>query len=915
MDRHGYLDTCKLLLLCWLGVGAVLAQVRHPLPVLWLIPVGAAGKENVSDGVSMAVRLALQDLQIQPPPLGNYEVQLQVLGVQCEVSSILRSLFDAMWAGPKYLLLFGGVCPSVTPLIARALPALNLVQVSFAATSPSLSNRKWYGNLFSTVPSDRAVNQATVKLLQRYKWMRVGIISQEGPQLSEMRKDLIRQLTKANVAVVSTERFSDDACNNLRKLKDHDVRILIGQLEDETAAEVLCCAYKLNLFGPWYQWILAGGIAPGWSLHRSGCPSDSLLKAADGSIRLQTRQLRPSSTPGLSGRTPQEYLDTHLRQLTQQGSEVSPFHAFAYDAVWVAAKALSQVMEAVKRREKYSVNRNITISEEEVEKTLLEVVRQTQFEGMTGPVFFRNGERMGSIELIQFQGGADVFVGEFNTSTQQLRLFHNLLKFKGSGPPKDQTQVRLQRRIVTLRLFCMVFSVATVTITVTLMVLAFVLINLRWRLCRWSAASQDELLLLGILLSSSSVLVSGLDDTLLSDRIPEGHVHLFDSVPVLFLPPTSTSYLYVPPLRPTSTSHLYVPPLLPVSTSRLYVPPLPPVPTARLYVLPLRPASTSRLYVLPLPPWPADCLLLCLTILDVLVLTSWTLLDPLSRVEAQHSPRRDPADGDAVIQPVSEHCSSANMELWLTAIYAYKAPLLGLGCFLAWNIWTAPVNDKGADSKCLALSMLAVTVFSVAGASGSLLTSHNPPLHYCLTSGIILSCNISILSWLFGAKLETNILRYILGLQGPPTRSGRLQTQVPLFLYLWRNGGQLLSDAEEDAADKQTSRMNQQLKSWSAQLDLELQTLAMQLCATSPSGVTCGAGHANVCADINAPELVRRRRSLQLPILHHSYLPVIGGVSASSSSLLSSCEAFVYHDTLMTTSCSHDDTLEQPPYH
>ena len=60
-------------------------------------------------------------------------------------------------------------------------------QVSFAASPPSLSNRRWYGNLFSTVPSDRALNQAAVKLLQRHKWSRVGVITQEGlPHLSEV---------------------------------------------------------------------------------------------------------------------------------------------------------------------------------------------------------------------------------------------------------------------------------------------------------------------------------------------------------------------------------------------------------------------------------------------------------------------------------------------------------------------------------------------------------------------------------------------------------------------------------------------------------------------------------------------------------------------------------------------------------
>lgn len=36
----------------------------------------------------------------------------------------------------------------------------------------------------------------------------------------------------------------------------------------------------------------------------------------------------------------------------------------------------------------------------------------------------------------------------------------------------------------------------------------------------------------------------------------------------------------------------------------------------------------------------------------------------------------DGADRDVIVRSYSEHCSDANMELWLTAIYGYKGPLL-----------------------------------------------------------------------------------------------------------------------------------------------------------------------------------------------------------------------------------------------
>ncbi len=116
----------------------------------------------------------------------------------------------------------------------------------------------------------------------------------------------------------------------------------------------------------------------------------------------------------------------------------------------------------------------------------------------------------------------------------------------GPGPARDQTLVLLQRRHVSLLLYSVVSAAAAVIIIITLTVLFLTVINRKhWcdlltprqcqtlscrlvheppavvcpsacRLLRSSAGSQDELLLLGILLSSSSVLISGLDEASLS---------------------------------------------------------------------------------------------------------------------------------------------------------------------------------------------------------------------------------------------------------------------------------------------------------------------------------------------------------------------------------------------------------------
>uniref|UniRef100_A0A3Q1EE06 Receptor ligand binding region domain-containing protein n=1 Tax=Acanthochromis polyacanthus TaxID=80966 RepID=A0A3Q1EE06_9TELE len=695
----------RLLLLlgfCWLTQDPVLAQVRHPLPVLWMMPLSSgSGKQNLTADVLPAVRLALQDLEDQPPPLGNYE---------CDPAKALKALFDAMWAGPKHLLLIGGVCPPVTALIARSLPALHLVQVSFAASSPSLSNRKWFGNLFSTMPSDRVLNQAAVKLLQRFRWTRVGVITQEGARLSEMKKDLLRQLLKADVQLVASESFSADACSSLKKLKVLEE----PQSEQVLTVSVSVQAYRLNLFGPRYQWIVSG-TGPGWRLgwKASGCSANSLLTAADGSIRLQIRLLSRTNTVGVSGRTPQDYQDSYLRHL-DQNSELGPLHSFVYDAVWVAARALVQVMEAQKHQQKY--NRNVTVGEEATERMLLEVLKGSQ----ENPKETQNHHRPAGVSV------EVVFV--------------------------------LQVRLWTLSLG------HTVGLTV--------LFNKAWSL--YSLPSFDQKVNQADLLS-------------------------------------------------VSLNHL----------------------------------ST------------VGGILLWFFLLDVLVLISWQILDPLRWVVLQLSTEVDPADPDILIHPFSEHCSSTNMEMWISTICSYKAPLL--------------VRTK------LAIGLMSCNQRSyiqiVSGLLGSLLTSHDPPVQLCV-SGVLVLC-------------------FLLRVYPSNNTVPEIHKSTKMTKLSQRNTKQLNQDTkQENEIQKDTREQNMENTRQNCLKETQNNQNDQKIGNQQQPSVSAGkhrcarwTHEAQICADIrsskaeasspddiNSPEQVGRRLSVQLPILHHSYLPVIGGVSSSSSS-------------------------------
>ncbi|XP_031675672.1 gamma-aminobutyric acid type B receptor subunit 2 isoform X3 [Oncorhynchus kisutch] len=519
MSGGGRASSGQILVLSWLVVVPSLSQVRHSLPVLWIMPLtDNPGRGNLTASVLPAVQLALDDLSRQQTPLRNYEINFHVIDSECNIAKGLKAYFDAICFGPKYLMIFGGVCPSVTSVIAESLQAWNLVQLSFTATTPVLDDEKKYPNFFRMVTSDNTVNQAVVKILQNYKWRRVGTLTQDVQRISEIRRDLTKQLSKADVMVAVTESLSTDPCINVKKLKDMDVTIIIGLFDENSASKVFCCAYSLNMFGGRYQWILPGGYQGSWweEANSSNCASNNLLTAMEGYITVDFTHLSNRQIKGISGRTPEEYDETYNRELLQRGLVASKFHGFAYDGVWVMVKALTRVIESVRHRERYDIHRNFTVSSKEIGQMVLDSMKEICFEGVTGQVMFRNGERMGTIKLSQFQEGREVKIGQYNAEAEELELNH-LIKFQGMQPPKDRAHS--QRWDVSVPLYIILLSTTGLAMLMALFFLFFHIKHHNHWVMKKSSPSMNYLIILGTMLACTSVFLYGLDGSLVTDKV------------------------------------------------------------------------------------------------------------------------------------------------------------------------------------------------------------------------------------------------------------------------------------------------------------------------------------------------------------------------------------------------------------
>ncbi|XP_052003358.1 gamma-aminobutyric acid type B receptor subunit 2 [Xyrauchen texanus] len=851
-------------------------HVRHQLPVLWIMPLnGEPRKGNITAEVLPAVQLALHHLSEQPPPLGNYELQFHLTDSECDRAKALKSFFDATFYGPKPLMIFGGVCSSVTSFIAQSLEGWNLVQLSFAVTAPSLANKRRFSNFFRTVPSDSAVNLALVRFLRHYGWSRVGTLTQHEQRFTEVQSDLSRHLEVANIQLAEAESFSDAPCASVKKLKDNDVRIVFAHFDESLAAEVLCCVYNLSMYGTKYQWILPDLSQSSWWTYTgsTNCTANNILTAMEGSINADFETISSRHIRGISGRTPQEYEREYdeRRQIKHLGA--SKFHGFAYDGTWAIAKALARVMETVRYRQRYSIYRNYTVTDQELGEMILQAMDKINFFGVTGHVMFYQGERVANVEFAQYQDGKAVKIGKYSASTDELE-FISPIKFQGNEPTNDRTHVYPQKKRVSILLYGIMAFLTLLGILTACFLLVFNVKNYNHWAISMSSPFLNSLIILGAVLSYSCIFFLGLDGSYISNGVFEASC----SVQIWLLCIGYTAVFGT----------------MFVKTWKMYD------------VFKNDKKTITKEYRLIL-------VVMFLLLIDLSLLICLQILDPLRRTLQEYRIEADHHGRDFSIQPFSERCANTYMGYWMAAFCIYKGILLLITCFLAWT--TRNVNIPAVnDSRGIRFSLFVSCPVILMGTYASILTQDQPNVQFSIVGLVIITSCSSTLCMVFVPKII--IIR-----MGPASLSRRFHLtqwhEIEKESERESEENNTVEQKDSGAYDYEADIMenissihvilrldNQHFKLRITELDSELEALTRQLNEPNPMenifvGSSVHKGGKKKCLtlpaaeclpeDINSPEHIQRRLSLQLPILHHAYLPSIGGVD--SSPLNSPCES------------------------
>lgn len=109
---------------------------------------------------------------------------------------------------------------------------------------------------------------------------------------------MVADLDVVGYEVVETQSFTNEVNIALGKLKEKDTRVILGNFNEHFARMIFCEAFKLEMFGRKYQWIVMGTYRYEWwkvEEPEMNCTVENLEEALQQTI---LTDLLPLSTSG-----------------------------------------------------------------------------------------------------------------------------------------------------------------------------------------------------------------------------------------------------------------------------------------------------------------------------------------------------------------------------------------------------------------------------------------------------------------------------------------------------------------------------------------------------------------------------------------------------------------------------------------
>lgn len=682
----------------------------------------ASGKmttfQNAS-GIIQTVNEAVRTINERSQLLPGYKLEIEWRDTKCQLGHGVQALFQSVNESPTKIMLLGGMCSAATGPIAECSHLLNLIQVGYGASSIYLSNKQKYPLFFRTVPPEKGHNSGRVAVLKYFKWMRIAILTEREPYYEAALASLTKLLEKNDMSVVAQEFLGDgmeeDRKSLIKLLKARDARIIVGLFSEEKAVEVFCQAYKQELYGERYVWMLIGWYQSRWwnahpaVLSKQNCEAKHVMKAFGNYVTTEFLKFGPSSPRMIGG-------EGAYHAWKNKFDELGLYSGFAHDALVAMVLALNRSAEVLAAKNKSLAD--FTYSDSEMAGLFNKSLSKVSFRGFSGHVYFNDkGEREGIITVGQMQDQEIKMLGNYTVSDERLVIESSKFVWKGGSVPADQMTTVDKLQTISIGSFGFFCAVEVLGIIIAVAFLVFNISYSSHRFIKMSSPRLNNVIVVGAILIYIAGILLGIDGNFASIDI-EAILRCRLSTWVACLGFTlGFGGMFLKTWRVHKIFH-----------NR----------TKKMIITDFQLFAVLGLFLS----------------IDLLILMVWEIVDPLYASKHYTGREEYRLSTDTNYKAYYIECTSNHPKIWLGVIYAYKGLMLAFGALMAWetrNVTFPALND----SKHIGISVYNVVFPCALGMTIVNVVDYNPNVFYAVLSVLVVFCTTITLCIVFVPKIST----------------------------------------------------------------------------------------------------------------------------------------------------------------
>ncbi|XP_058984044.1 atrial natriuretic peptide receptor 2 isoform X2 [Musca domestica] len=383
---------------------------RKTLSVGGIFPIleDSRGHQNLIQAVRRAANVINGSTVILP----NYDFRVLENDGECKADIVMRT-FIHYFNDPDVVGVLGPACSETVEPIAGISRHTNMAVISYSAEGASFIDRQAYPFFFRTIGSNRQYEDLYISLMKEFGWRRVAAITEDGQKYTEYISHMETTLKNNNFELIANKKFLNEVNphqmrKHLEDLKQRHARIIIADIHNKYAAMTLCEAFKLEMTAyQGYVWFLPSWLSKDLAaLAAEGninCTIAELQKAFEGHFSITHSPFGNNYTVMQENITIKEWIDSYHSNV----KDVSQYTAFAYDAVWVYAKAVDTVL----RENKDVVG---TFKSKSMVERLVDIIWETDFQGLSGRVRFgQGGSRITDLIVMQWRNNQSFVVKKY----------------------------------------------------------------------------------------------------------------------------------------------------------------------------------------------------------------------------------------------------------------------------------------------------------------------------------------------------------------------------------------------------------------------------------------------------------------------------------------------------------------------